>query len=203
MPPETRPNRSVHGQQKLPPPRPRNSSPDWQEARRLPPLRRSSSGWQRERRLPPQRNLSPGWQEERRPPQRNSSPGWHDGTPGRPRADSNTLPACWRNVRPAETETRDSNQGQTTSRGPKVHFQRPAERRQRTPEEDDDEESGSSSGDSLRGFVTRSKEGESRPVDKSLALSSYVHVIKHEGAGSGDEDDYVYVPYGSPSDRYL
>lgn len=84
-----------------------------------------------------------------------------------------------------------------------MHFQRPAECRQRTPEdEEEEEESVSSPGNSLRGSVAHIEEGE-KSDDRNPGISDYFDVIEHEGAGSGDEDDYVYVPDGSPRDRCL
>ena len=205
--PGPRPMYPVYGQQKLPfaPPRnpsngwqerrrlplERDSSPDGREERRVPPQRRSSPGWQEETRLPPQQMSSPGWQDVRRLPQANPSRGWHDE---RPLADSDTLPARWRNAQPATIEMRDDNQGQPTSKGAKVHFLRPVARRQRTPEEDDEEEeSGSSSASSLGGSVAIIEKGESKPDDRNLSLSYCFDCFEDEGAGSGDEDGFVHV----------
>ena len=193
----TRPMYPVHGQQKLPFVPPRNPSIDWQERRRLPLERDSSPGGQEERLVPPQRRSSPGWQEERRVPQANPSRGWHDE---RPLADSDTLPARWRNTRPATKETWDHNQGQPTSKDTKVHFSRPVARRQRTPEDDyEEEESGSSSvsslgsASSLGGSIAIVEKGESKPDDRSLNLSYCFDLIEDEGAESGDEDGFVHV----------
>ncbi|KAF6237342.1 hypothetical protein HO173_004232 [Letharia columbiana] len=180
LPPRTRPGYCLHGQQKLPLPPPQDSSLDWQEERRLPPRPNSSPGWQEKCRLPPPRRWSPGWYEER------------------PLADSDTLPRHWRDAQLAKRDTRGTNQGQPTSKGARVHFQRPAECSQRTPEdEEEEEESGSSPGNSLRGSVAHIEEGE-KSDDRDPGISDYFDMIEHEGAGSGDEDDYVYVPDGSP-----
>ena len=149
--------------------------------------------------LPPQRTYSSGWEEERQLPRaRNLSPDWHNK---RPLADSETLPARWGNeVQPAKKETRDIKQ--PTSKGARVHFQRPVERRPRTPEDDDDEGvSGSSTDDSLKGSLMIVEKDESRLGDRKCALSHSFDVIEDEGAGTGDEDGYVYVPRRLPSCR--
>lgn len=128
---------------------------------------------------------------------RNWPPGWHEE---RSLADSDTLPACWRHeAQPAKKEPQDINQ-QNPSRGPKVHFQRPAERRQRSPEDDDEdwEIPGSSSGNSLGGSLTIVEKSEGRPDDQSSALSHSSSAIEDEVAGSVDEDGYVHVLRGSP-----
>ena len=189
LPPQRRPSPGGQEERRLPPQR--RSSPGWQERRRLPLERDSSPGWQTEIRLPPQRRSSPGWQDVRRLPQANPSCGWHDE---RPLADSDTLPARWRNAQPATKETRDNNQGQPTSHGAKVHFLRPVARRQRTPEDDDEEEeSGSSSASSLGGSVSIIENGDSKPDDRNLNLSYCLDFFEDVGAGSGDEDDFVHV----------
>ena len=192
MPPGTRPRNLVPGQpmsQHAPPPK---SSLVWQEERWPPPPRNFSPGWEEERRLPPQRNSSPERQGERRlPPPRTSSPDWHEG---RPRADSDTLPARWRKSQPVNKETRDTSQGQPTSKGAKVHFQTPAERRRRTPEDgSQEEESGSSSENSLRGSMVDLEKGDSDPDYRNSALSYCFDVIDREG----DEDGFVHVSRGS------
>lgn len=80
-----------------------------------------------------------------------------------------------------------------------MHFSKPAERPQRTPEEeeedddDEDEESGSSSASSIGGSVAIVESGESKPDDQSRAMSYYFDCIEHEGAESGDEDGFVHV----------
>ena len=148
---------------------------------------------------PPQRTYSPGWEEQRQLPRpRNPSPDWHDE---RPLADSETLPARWRNeVQPAKKEMRDNKQ--PTSKGARVHFQRPVERRPRVPEDDDDEGvSASSTDDSLEGSLTIVEKDESRLGDRNCALSHSFEVIEDEDAGTGDEDGYVYVPRRMPSCR--
>lgn len=179
MPPETGTRRPGYGQQELPLSAPRDSSLGWQEERRLPPPRNSSPDWQEERRLPP-RNFSPGLPKER------------------PLADSDTLPARWRN---AAGETRDTNQGQPRSNGAKVHFQEPDKRRQRTPEDDDQEgDSESSSGSSTEGSVVNADKDGINPDDGKL-LSYCFDLIEHEGGGSGDEDEYVHVHHSSTRDR--
>lgn len=81
-----------------------------------------------------------------------------------------------------------------------MHFHRPAERRQRSPEDDDEdwEIPGSSSGNSLGGSLTIVEKSEGRPDDQSSALSHSSSAIEDEVAGSGDEDGYVHVLRGSP-----
>lgn len=78
-----------------------------------------------------------------------------------------------------------------------MHFQRPAERRHRTPEDDDDEEeegeSGSSSGNSLRVSMAGSEKGGSKPDDRNSALSYWFDVIDREGY----EDGFVHVSRAS------
>ena len=147
--------------------------------------------------LPPQRTHSSGWEEERQFPRpRNPSPDRHNE---RLLADSETLPARWGNeVQPTKKEMRDIKQ--PTSKGARVHFQRPVECRPRTPEDDDDEEgvSGSSTDDSLEGSLTIVEKDESRLGDRKFALSHSFDVVEDEGAGIGDEDGYVYVPRRLP-----
>lgn len=149
--------------------------------------------------LRPPRNWSPSWQEERQPPPpRQPSPGWHGE---RGFADSDTLPARWRDdVQFGKQETRDINEGWPTSKGPKVHFQRPAERHQRTAEDDDGEEGGSASScdNSLEGSLTIVEKDESRFEDRNHALSHSFEMIEDGDARSGDEDGYVHVSQGSP-----
>lgn len=171
-----------HGHQIAPTQSPRNSSLSWQERRLLLSQRNLSPSWQEERRLPTQRKSSPGWQEE--------------GS----LADSDTLPARWRNVQLTKKEAQDAKTGQPTSNGAKVHWENLPEGRQRTPESDDGkEESGSSSGDSHGGSMANVEKGESEPDDRDLALSYYLNVIEHEGYGSEDEDGFVRVPRGRRS----
>ena len=127
-----------------------------------------------------------------------TSPGWHEE---RPLADSDTLPARWRNeTRAAKEKTRDINQ-QRTSRGADVDFQMAAARHRRTPADDDyddeDEESGSSSGNSIGGPLMIVENGESKPDVRNRALSPSFQAIEHEGSGSDSEDGYVHVPHGS------
>ena len=128
---------------------------------------------------------------------RNWPPAGHEE---RTLADSDTLPGRWRHeAQPAKKEPQDINQ-QTTSKGPKVHFHRPVERRQRSPE---DEEvgwdiPGSSSCNSLEGSLTIVEKSEGTPDDQRRALSYSPSAIEDEGAGSGDEDGYVHVSRGSP-----
>ena len=91
---------------------------------------------------------------------------------------------------------------QPTSKGARVHFQRPVERRPRTPEDDDDEGfSGSSTDDSFEGSLKIVEKDESRLGDRKCALSHSFDMIEDEGAGTGDEDGYVYVPRRMPSCR--
>ncbi|KAL9066872.1 MAG: hypothetical protein Q9161_007291 [Pseudevernia consocians] len=187
MPPGTRARNLVPGQPMLQHAPTRKSSLVSQEERRPPPPRNFSPDWEEERRLPPQRSSSPGRQGERRlPPSRDSSPDWHRGTP---LADSDTLPARWRNSQPVNKETQDTNQGQPTSKGAKVHFQRPTQHRRTTAEDDDDEEekSGSSSENSLRGSMVDLEKGDNDPDNRNSALSYYFDVIDHEGR----EDSFV------------
>ena len=166
--------------------------------------RESSLEWQEERRFPSPPNLSPGWQRERPlAPPRTSSPDWHEE---RPLADSDILPARWLNDQSVNRETRDANQEQPRRKAAKVHFQRPAERRQRIPEDDDDDqeegESGSLSGKSLRASMAGLEKGGSKPDDRNSARSYWFDVIDREW----DEDGFVHVsrassrssPCGSP-----
>ena len=96
---------------------------------------------------------------------------------------------------------------QPTSKGARVHFHRqvkhrPVERRPETPEDDDDEGvSGSSTDDSLGGSLTIVEKDESRLGDRKCAMSRSFDVVEDEGAGTGDEDGYVYVPRRMPSCR--
>ena len=147
--------------------------------------------------LPPQRTYSSGREEERQlPRQRKPSPEWHNE---RSLADSETLPARRENeVQPAKKEMPDIKQ--STSKGARVHFQRP--HRPTTPEDDDDEGvSGSTTDDSLEGSLTIVKKHESRLGDRKCVLSHSFDVVEHEGAGNDDEDGYVYVPRRMPSCR--
>ena len=170
---------------------PRNPSTDWQEERRLPPQRRSSPGWEEERRLPPQRRSSPVWQDVRDLPQlQNFSRGWREE---RPLADSDTLPARLRNYQPAKTETRDYDQGQPRDKGVKVHFSRPDDRRQITPEEDDDEEEEEESSSSSASSLGESIAVIRKPDNRNHPMSYSFGLLEHEGAGSGDEDGFVHV----------
>lgn len=149
--------------------------------------------------LPPQRTYSSGREEERQlPHQRKPSPDWHNE---RSLADSETLPARRGNeVQPAKKEVRDVMQ--PTDKGARVHFQRPVDLRPTTPEDDDDEGvSGSSTDDSLEGSLTIIKKYESRLGDRKCALSHSFDMIEDEGAGTDDEDGYVYVPRRMPSCR--
>lgn len=128
--------------------------------------------------LRPLRNWSPGCQEERQlPPPRQPSPGWNGE---RGLADSDTLPARWRNdIQLGKQETRDIHEGRPTSKGPKVHFQRPTECHQRTAEDDDGEEGGSASScdNSLEGSLTIVEKDESRFEDRNHALSHSFEMI--------------------------
>ena len=149
--------------------------------------------------LPPQRTGSSGLKEEKQLQRaRHPSPDWHNE---RPLAASETLPARWGNeVQPAKKQIRDIKQ--PMSKGARVHFQRPVERRPRTPEDDDDEGvSGSSSDDSLEGSLTIVEKDENRLGDRKCALSHSFDMIEDEGTGTGDEDGYVYVPRRLPSRR--
>ena len=149
--------------------------------------------------LPPQRTSPSDWEEERQLlRRRNPSPDWHDD---RRLTESDTLPARRENeVQPARKDMRDIKQ--PTSKGARVHFQRPVERRPMTPEDDDDEGvSGSSTDDSLEGSLTIVEKDESRLGDRKCTLSHSFDVIEHEEAGTGDEDGYVYVPRRMPLGR--
>ena len=175
----------LHGEQKLP----------------LPPRRNWSPGWEDRRQPPSRRNPSPGWEKKKQlPSRRSSSPGWHDE---RPLADSDTLPARWQNeLLPAKQRTREEiNHRQPTGKGPKAHFQRSVERRQKTPEDSDDEEEealGSSPHNSVGGSLTIVEKYERQPEFSNRELSHSFDVIEDEWAGTGDEDGYVHIPQGSP-----
>ena len=148
---------------------------------------------------PPQRTYSSGREEGRQlPRQRKPSPDWHNE---RSLADSETLPARRENeVQPAKKEMPDIKQ--PTSKGARVHFQRAVEHPPTTPGEEDDEGvSGSSTDDSLEGSLTIVKKHESRLGDRKYVLSHSFDVIEDEGAGTDDEDGYVYVPRRMPSFR--
>ena len=158
---------------------------------------------QRKLPLPPQRIWSPGWEEERQQlSRRDPSPGWYEENP---LAAWETTSARWQDdVPPAKREMRDINQEQPTSKGARVHFQRPAEGHQRSPEEDDDEDlSGLLTDDSLEGSLTIVEKNESRFEDRTCALSHSFDMIDDESAGSADDDGYVYVPRRSPHVRAL
>lgn len=144
----------------------------------------SSLGWHKERRLPP-RNVSPGLPQER------------------PLADSDTLPARWRND--AKGEARGTSQGQPRSEGAKVHFREPAKPRLRIPDYDEEEERESelSSDSSSGGTIVNAKGDKHKPDDGGSLLSRCFDLIDHEGEGSGDEDGFVHVHRGSSRGRHL
>lgn len=154
---------------------------------------------QHESTLRPPRNRSPGGQAETQilSPLRLSPSRHREGT----LADSDTILARWRDDdQLGKQETLDNSQGWSTSKGPKVHFQRPVERHQRTSEDDDSEKGGSvsSSDSSLGGSLTIVEKDESRFEDRNHALSHSFEMIEHGDARSGDEDEYVHVSRGSP-----
>ena len=131
------------------------------------------------------------------PPSRTTSPGWHEDE-GSPLADSDTLPARWRNeAQPAQKETRDANQGQQTAETTKVNFQRLSERRR----DDRDQGSESSLGNSLEGSVANIEKDEGKPDDRSRGFSCYIDAFDYEGPSSGDENGYVLVSRGSGRSR--
>lgn len=123
--------------------------------------------------------------------------------PGLPLDDSDTLPVRWRQeAMPEKKEIFDSSHSyrQQMSNVAKVHFRRSAEYSRRSLEgvDDHDEETGSwSGGSSLGGSLTIAERRESKPDHRNRALSDSFDMIEHEGAESGDEDEYVHVP------RYL
>lgn len=169
----------------------------------MPPERRPRGDMHGQRNLPllPLRLWSPSWQEDRQlPPPRNLSPSSRHEE--KPLADSDTLPALWRNeAMHAEEKARHTNEELSIIKHAKVHFQRAAERRQRNPKDDHRErESGSSSGGSLGGSPTNVEFSVGNLGKRNLSLSDSFDVIEHERAGSGDDDDdeYVHVLHSPP-----
>ena len=133
------------------------------------------------------------------PPSRNTSPGWYEDE-GNPVADSDTLPARWRNeAHPAQKGKPDANQGQSTAKRPKLHFQRPSD-----SGDDGSQGSESSLGNSLEGSMVNIEKDESRPDDRSRDISSYTDdAFDYEGSSSGDENGYVHISRGSRCGRVL
>lgn len=113
----------------------------------------------------------------------------------RPIADSDTLPARWRDDgHSAEEATRNTNQRQPTTRGARSHSQRSISSYHSTLEDDDKEEaeSGSRSGSSLGGSLVR--------IEKPEEQNHHSDVIEHEGAEGLDDDGYVRISHDrSPS----
>ena len=129
-------------------------------------------------------------------PSRNTSPGWYEDE-GSPLADSDTLPARWRNeAQPAQKKTQDANQGQPTAMNTKAYSQKLSERRG-----DGCQGSESSLGNSPEGSVVDDEKDAIKSDDRSRDFSCYIDAFDYEGSSSGDENGYVHVSRGSRPSR--